>query len=173
MVRHKNRWLLVMVELADGERNNKRQSSSSDSFPSRKEFTARLRRTVSWCFGITGEGAACDTQIRFCDADTRFVVVRVPREHYRIIWSSLTLLLTRKQLLSLGEKTDTGDYQASVVSVHGSARTAKVATFRKLRQLYRQKIEESRTVIPNDVKLQKNMCRALQERLVLVQNNLN
>ena len=174
MVRHKNRWLLVMVELADEVRNRKQQSSSpSDSFPSRKEFTARLRRTVSWCFGIAGEGAACEMQIRFFDTETRLVVVRVPREHYRIIWSALTLLLTRKQLLSLGEKTDAGDYQASVVSVHGSARTAKVATYRKLRELYRQKVEESRTVIPSDDKLPKKLCRALQERLILVQNNLN
>jgi len=180
MVRHKNRWLLAKVELDNDIRINKQQmsvgSSSSDLFPSKKEFMTRLRRTVAWCFGIAGEGPACDTQIRFCDAETQLVVVRVPRQYSDMIRSSLTLLLTRKQLLSLGEKVDTvtpSDFHVSVVSVHGSARTAKIAIFRRLRELYRLQIQESRIVFPNDDKLQQNLCRALQERLTLVQNNLN
>ena len=180
MVRHKNRWLLVKVELADDIRSNKRPSvgSSSDLFPSKKEFTIRLRRTIGWCFGIAGEGPACDTQIRFFDAETQLVLVRIPRQYCGMVRSSLTLLLTRKQLISLGEKVDgqpsaSSDYCTSVISVHGSARTAKIASFRKLRELYRQQIQESRIVFPNDDKLQKHLCRALQERLTLIQNNLN
>lgn len=182
MVRHKNRWLLVKVELTDDIRNNNgcTTSSSEDSFPSKKEFTTRLRRTVAWCFGIVAEGPACDTQIKFCDPETQLVVVRVPRQHCGMIRSSLTLLLTRKQLLSLGEKVETtttnsipSDYQASLVSVHGSARTAKIAVFRKLRELYRMQMQESRVEFPNDGKLQKSLCHALQERLALIQNNLN
>lgn len=180
MVRHKNRWLLVRVELDDDIRNNNQQmsvgSSSLDLFPSKKEFMARLRRTVTWCYGIAGEGPACDTQIRFCDAETRLVVVRLPRQYGDMIRSSLTLLLTRKHLLSLGEKVDKvnpSDFHVCVLSVHGSARTAKIAIFRKLRELYRLQIQESRISFPNDDKLQKNLCRSLQERLTLVQNNLN
>jgi hypothetical protein len=196
MVRHKNRWLLVKVELAGDVRSNQQQpsivrttttttttaysSSRPSPFPSKKEFLARLRRTVSWCFGIAGEGPAYDTQIRFCDPDTRLVVVRVPRDSCGMIRSALTLLLTRKQLASLGETTRTMeatqpplDYLASVISVHGSARTAKIAVFRKLRELYRMQIQESRAVFPNDDRIQSNLCRALQERLALVQNNLN
>ena len=192
MVRHKNRWILVNVEFADDIRNNKNNHhhlqhtsassgpSSAHLFPSKKEFTIRLRRTIAWSFGIAGEGPACDTQVKFCDAETQLVVVRVPRQYCDMIRSSLTLLLTNKQLVSLGETTTTQqqqgsmqDYQASVVSVHGSARTAKIAVFRKLREVYRLQIQQSHIAFPNDGKLKKNLCRALQERLALVQNNLN
>ena len=181
MVRHKNRWLLVKIELADDIRKNQQQSStrytsSSDLFPSKKEFASRLRRTVGWCFGIAGEGPASDTQLRFYDPSTQLAVVRVPRKYCDMIRSSLTLLLTRKQLLSIGENADTtqqSDYQTSVVSVHGSARTAKIAVFRKLRELYRKQIQESRILFPNDENLRKTLCRGLQERLATIQNTLN
>lgn len=175
MVRHKNRWLLVKIELADEIRTNEKKSSSG--FPSKKEFHGRLRKTISWCFGIAGEVPACDTQVRFCDAETQIAVVRVPREFCGKIRAALTLLLTRKQLASIGELTEMEskqDYLASVVSVHGSARTAKIAVFRKLREVYKVKIEESRKLFPeDDNKASKRFCKALQERLALIQNTLN
>lgn len=181
MVRFKNRWLLVKVELADDIRNNKAQPPSigwnSASFPSKSEFVARLRRTVAWCFGIAGEAPSYATQIKFYDPDTQLVVVRVPRQYCDTIRSALTLLLTRKQLVSLGDTLDATttaqDYYASVVSVHGSARTAKMAVYRKLRELYRIELQESRRRFPDDEKLAKKLCRGLQERLALVQNHLN
>ena len=83
MVRHKNRWLLVKVELAENIRNNNNTERSLivdvSAFPPKNEFTARLRRTVAWCFGIEGE-ASCEVQVRFCDAETQLVIVRVPRD---------------------------------------------------------------------------------------------
>ena len=179
MVRHKNRWLLVKVELADDIRNNnsnnnhKKAVQQPSSFPSKIEFIIRLRRTVAWCFGIEGQ-AACDAQVKFCDPDTKLVVVRVPRDACGRIRAALTLLLTRKQMLSLGETTSKSqDFQASVLSVHGSARTTKIALFRLLRKLYRIEMEESRKLFPTDDKLEKKLCRALQEQLALVQNNMN
>ena len=103
--------------------------------------------------------------------------VRVPRQYCDTIRSALTLLLTRKQLVSLGDTLDATttaqDYYASVVSVHGSARTAKIAVYRKLRELYRIELQESRRRFPDDEKLAKKLCRGLQERLALVQNHLN
>ena len=178
MVRHKNRWLLVKVELADEIRTNeKKKSSSSNGFPSKKEFHGRLRKTISWCFGIAGEVPACDTQVRFCDAETQIAIVRVPRQYCGKIRAALTLLLTRKQLASIGELSEMEskqqDYLASVVSVHGSARTAKIAIFRKFREIYKAKIEESRKLFPEDDKASKRLCKALQERLALIQNTLN
>ena len=176
MVRHKNRWLLVKVELADDIRKNKNNDESLildvSKFPSKKEFTNRLRRTVGWCFGIEGE-SSCEVQVRYCDAETQLAVIRVPRDSCGKIRAALTLLLTRKQLLSLGEPTTSQDYQVSVLSVHGSARTLKIAMYRKLRALYRIKIEKSNKIFPDDKKLQKQVCHALQERLTLVQNSMN
>ena len=177
MVRHKNRWLLVKVELADEIRNG--GSSKSSNFPSKKEFTNRLRKTISWCFGIAGEVPACDTQVRFIDEQTQLVVIRTPRDYCGKIRAALTLLLTRKQLASIGElsQEETCEYLATLVSVHGSARTAKIAVFRKLREVYKEKIEESRRVFPDDDdddnKVSKTLCKALQVRLALIQNNLN
>ncbi len=177
MVRHKNRWLLVKVELADEIRNGGPSKSSNSSFPSKKEFTNRLRKTISWCFGIAGEVPACDTQVRFIDAQTQLVVIRTPRDYCGKIRAALTLLLTRKQLASIGElsQEETCEYLAAVVSVHGSARTAKIAVFRKLREVYKAKIEESRRLFPDDDddKASKKLCKALQERLALIQNTLN
>ena len=176
MVRHKNRWLLVKVELAEDIRRNQNNDESLiidvSSFPSKKEFTTRLRRTVGWCFGLEGD-ASCEVQVRFCDVETQLAVIRVPRDSCGKIRAALTLLLTRKQLLSLGEPTTAKDYQVSVVSVHGSARTLKVAIYRKLRKLYRFKIEKARKLFPDDKTLQTQLCRALQERLALVQNSMN
>ncbi len=177
MVRHKNRWLLVKVELAEDIRKNKNNDESlildGSAFPSKKEFTSRLRRTVGWCFGIEGE-ASCEVQVRFCDAETQLAVIRVPRDSCGKIRAALTLLLTCKQLRSLGEPTPKSqDYQVSVLSVHGSARTLKIALYRKLRELYRFKIENARKIFPDDKTLQNQLCRALQDRLALVQNSMN
>jgi len=104
------------------------------------------------------------------------MLVRGPRQYCDMIRSALTLLLTRKQFLSLGEKIDRpiSDYYASVISVHGSARTAKIATFRKLRELYRREIQEYRVKsFPSDDRIEEHLCRALEERLTIIQNNLN
>lgn len=165
----------MKVELAEDIRNNKALttvSTASELFPSKKEFAARLRRTITWCFGIDGTGVAHDTQIRFCDATTHLVLIRGSRPHCDRICSALTLLLTRDQLLFLGEKTlyneskKSDNYYASVISVHGSVRTAKIAMFRKVRELYRLELL-------NNGKFEKRLCRDLQERLTMIQNNLN
>jgi hypothetical protein len=203
MVRHKTRWLLVKVELADdirrlalsphqdekskpddkGRRRKGNDASSSSQYPSRKEFTIQLRRTITWCFGIAGETAVFDTHVRFFDVNaSQLVLIRCPRQHCGIIRSALTLTLTRKQMISLGQTmgdTDDGtfcsDWISSVISVHGSARTAKIATLRELREVYRDKILQSRELLGADqisrreaTLKEKKLCTELQERIVTV-----
>ena len=68
--------------------------------------------------------------VRFCDATTRLALIRVPREFCSIVRASVTLLTAvQNQRVSV-----------TVLSVSGSARTAKVDAIRLLRRYYREKM---------------------------------
>jgi hypothetical protein len=82
-------------------------------------------------------------------------------------------------MVSLGETEDGTkmDWISSVVSIHGSTRTAKIATIRILREIYRRKIQEARrTFSSQDVRQkdverrEKLLCQELYERLTLIQS---
>jgi hypothetical protein len=192
MVRHRTRWLLVKLEFTDEVRNASGESKSlsrkgfngtskddSPCIPSRKDFIALLRKTISLSFGLAAEGASSDVQVRFFDpTSTQLALVRVPRQSCEMVRASMTLLLTRKQLMTLGESEDTeakSDVIASVISVHGSARTSKLATLRKIRDLYRQKIQVLRRSLQESESTrhlkteEKKLFLELQERLSIVQ----
>ena len=68
--------------------------------------------------------------VRFADPTTRLAMVRTPREFCGRVRASITLLtLLNNQRVVL-----------AVMSVNGSARTAKVAAIRELRRFYRDRI---------------------------------
>lgn len=197
MVRHRTRWLLVKVEVVNDIHDSRQPPTTAgvsklvsrkgppntrrkDGSPSRKDFAALLRTTISLHFGIAAEGASSDLHIRFFDdTSTQLALVRVSRQSCDIVRAALTLLLTQKQLEALGASDDSptvkSDVIASVISVHGSARTAKLATFRQIRGLYRHKMQVLRQSLRDiestkHLKAQENkLCLELQERLSMVQ----
>jgi hypothetical protein len=161
----------------------RKEDDSSSS--SKKDFLALLRKTITLHFGVAAEGVASDVQIRFFDdSSTNLILVRVSRDSCDMVRASMTFLLTRKQLSAVGELDESSsivdnnswsDIVASVISVHGSARTAKLATLREIRGLYRQRIhvlrqshqdKESTKYVKRE---EKKLCLELQERLLTVQ----
>ena len=94
--------------------------------------------------------------VRLCDADSGLVLIRVSRDNYKLVRASLTMItcihvvpasqsttfstmhdsyscLTEKQRLPV---------VASVVSIHGSIRTAKISTIKQIRSYYRGRVME-------------------------------
>mmetsp|Transcript_33201 Transcript_33201/g.80271 ORF Transcript_33201/g.80271 Transcript_33201/m.80271 type:complete len:182 (+) Transcript_33201:1119-1664(+) len=157
MVRHKARWLLVQVDF--DKKHNKKAS-----FPSKKEFALMIRQSISSSFGLAADGAAMETQVRFVNPTTRLVLLRVPREFCNMVRCSITMLTrnisddvatiaaatskddetggsssssTKRALAQLNRRPT---LVASVISVNGSARTAKLSTMARIRKVYRQRI---------------------------------
>ncbi|CAJ1945884.1 unnamed protein product [Cylindrotheca closterium] len=177
MVRHKARWILVQVDFS------KQHDNKNTSFPSKKEFALMIRQSISSCFGVAADGAAMETQVRFVNSTTRLVLLRVPREFCNMVRCSITMLTrniaddvaaiaatTTKDDSMTGSSTKRALAQldrrptlvASVISVNGSARTAKLSTMARIRKVYRQRILEN----DKDPKL----VEELHSLLSLVQN---
>ena len=125
-------------------------------FPTKNDFTARLRRTIDMKYGpVDGGPISADLQVRFFDLTTQLVLIRVARHYVGFVTRSLSTLLTKKRLLAMKEGEEfggqgqgvrigpafrTADVLARVVSIHGSARTAKIGTVKKLKDIYRAKL---------------------------------
>ena len=160
MVRHKVRWLLVQFDfekkLEEKENYYDDEDSDSDavatrsilSFPSKKEISAMIRQSMSSCFGLVADGAANEVQIRLVDPSTRLVLLRTPRKLCNLVRCSLTLLttatITRDGNNATGEANNKNNRPirivASVISVNGSARTAKLATMGRVKEYYKKKM---------------------------------
>jgi RNase P/RNase MRP subunit POP5 len=218
MVRFKTRWILVKIEtrqdvLIHGDteatlqgnlasrisRTNQGDDTTSSICLSKKEFIGRLRKTISWCYGLSGEPIVAHTLVRWYDPTTRLLLIRCPRQYCDQVRGALTLLLTEKQQSSRPISAPRGDdgsisttkatsttvsssplfIVCSVISVHGSARTAKIATVRMVRRIYRHKIklaiqteQQEASTVHSLNKDQKGtevestkLCHDLQERL--------
>jgi hypothetical protein len=225
MVRFKTRWLLVKMETqqdviihpnmeaklhgdlssrmyksrmykANQDDDDDDDGNTSSPLLSKKDFIGRLRRTISWCYGLSGEPIIAHTLVRWYDTTTRLLLIRCPRQFCDQVRAALTLLLTlplqqSSRLISIRKGDDAtttaGTSTASssspfivctVGSVHGSSRTAKIATVRLVRLIYRKKIslamqtEQQAATTMNalhefkgtEVKSTK-LCNDLQERL--------
>jgi Rpp14/Pop5 family len=208
MVRFKTRWILVKIEtrqdvvihpktvtklrgdLASRNSTTRQDDDGNDDTASslsisKKEFIERIRKTISWCYGLSGEPIIAHTLVRL-------VLIRCPRQYCDQVRGALTLLLTpppqqSSQPVSIRRKDDgltttsTSPSSSSsqfivctVVSIHGSVRTAKIATVRMVRHIYRHKINlamQTEQQTPANIALQGmevksiKLCHDLQERL--------
>ncbi|KAL7578438.1 hypothetical protein ACA910_012829 [Epithemia clementina (nom. ined.)] len=81
-------------------------------------------------FGMAASGEAQDIQVRFADPTTRLVLLRAPRSDYPKVRCTLTLMniLDRRRVV------------VSILSVNGSARTAKRTAIDQIRRIYRQRL---------------------------------
>ena len=131
-------------------------ADNDGGFPTKNDFTARLRRTIDMKYGpVDGGPISADLQVRFYDLTTRLVLIRVARHYVVFVKRSLSTLLTKNRLLAMKKRQEqegqgqgvrvgpafrTADVLARVVSIHGSARTAKIGTVNKLKDIYRAKL---------------------------------
>jgi ribonuclease P/MRP protein subunit POP5 len=91
MVRLKHRWLLFEV-LYPGETSIIPFSAASQNVTT-KVLTDALRQQISYNFGDHGSGLISSSlSIRYFSAATSTGIVRVSRDHYRMVWAALTFI---------------------------------------------------------------------------------
>lgn len=92
MVRLKHRWLLFEIIYP-----NETSAIVPFSTPSQNVTTRTIldvvRQQVAYNFGDHGAGlTAASLSVRYFSAATNTGVVRVARDHYRIVWAALTFI---------------------------------------------------------------------------------
>eukprot|EP00980_Cylindrotheca_fusiformis_P009015 scaffold1934_cov79-Cylindrotheca_fusiformis.AAC.4 len=125
-----------------------------------------IRQSISSNFGVAADGAAMETQVRFVDAKTRLVLVRVPREFCNMIRCSLTMLTHNVTNNTTSSSSRRPTLVASVLSVNGSARTAKLATIARIQKEFQIPIQKE---LPNPT-TESLLLQELQSLIVTIQN---
>lgn len=106
--------------------------------------------------------------------------MRISRENYSVVRASLTMMTSLPVSPTSGEVSSKHDNQStqqkrlmcnvSTVSVHGSVRTAKRATMRKIRKLYRLRIGYMKEHVTQKHQQYINKeCRAMEDMLQKIQ----
>lgn len=205
MVRHKTRWLLIQVDVGEttGQQGGTTQSSSSFT---RRELVSAIRENLQVTMGLNSAAAEFDTRgtcsskddvsfrqsshcldqsanpslspltrddpsVRFWDEErTHLLLLRTPREFLPLVRASLAFLTT------IGSKRQVS---FSTLSVHGSARTAKLATIGALRRSYRAQILQHHRATKNatrggagskDRSVETRLCTQMEESLLNLQS---
>ncbi|KAM3424043.1 hypothetical protein BST61_g11406 [Cercospora zeina] len=107
MVRIKHRYLLVNILYPNEEKRNARNANKTEDelpwavqfrSPSSDQFNGgtmhkMIKNGVSELFGDYGAGKiAGSLQIKYCSSATSTAIVRVAREHYRLVWAALSFV---------------------------------------------------------------------------------
>lgn len=92
MVRLKHRWLLFEI-LYPNEPSIVPFSAASAQAVTTKLLTNLLRQQISYNFGDHGSGlVSASLSIRYFSATTSTGIVKVARDHYRMVWAALTFI---------------------------------------------------------------------------------
>mmetsp|Transcript_26981 Transcript_26981/g.44938 ORF Transcript_26981/g.44938 Transcript_26981/m.44938 type:complete len:167 (+) Transcript_26981:29-529(+) len=152
MVRHKTRWLLVRLEF---ESDIQSSSSTSPALSRRvvaseddesinksklltKDIYKELVKTLSVCFGLSAHAIIHSIVVRHIDDATRLTMIRVPRSTANQVRTAVTYMTT------LNEK----NIVASVISVNGSARTARLSAMHEIRK----RVPKTNPLSPKELK---------------------
>ena len=91
MVRLKHRWLLFEI-IYPNEPSTIPFSAASQNVTI-KLLTDVLRQQISYNFGDHGSGLVSSSlSIRYFSAATSTGIVRISRDHYRMVWAALTFI---------------------------------------------------------------------------------
>jgi ribonuclease P/MRP protein subunit POP5 len=91
MVRLKHRWLLVEI-VYPNEVSTIPFSAPSQNVTA-KILTDLLRQQISYNFGDNGSGLVSSSlSVRYFSAATSTGIIRVSRDHYRMVWAALTFI---------------------------------------------------------------------------------
>jgi len=147
----------TMAPTFDGDRDDR----VADDLPSRKDITTCIRQAISSTLGVAGERPASELQVRFWDPNSRLLLLRVPRDECGRVRASLTLW----GHLPLSSSSSCR-IVASVLSVNGSARTAKRSALHTIQKYYRQRIG---AMVKTNRKRFEKECKKLQELIGMIQ----
>ena len=128
-------------------------STTKECFPTKKDFFIILRSQILKLFGIESTGMILELQVRLCDPTTHLILIRTPRDDYGKVRSAITLLThmpvmaairtsqqSPAQRLSKSGSSSVLPIVASILSVHGCLRTAKIAAIKSIEHVYRHEI---------------------------------
>ena len=91
MVRLKHRWLLFNIIYPNETSVIPFSTPSNNVTP--KILTDILRQQISYNFGDQGSGLVSSSlQIKYFSAATSTGIVRIARDHFRIVWAALTFI---------------------------------------------------------------------------------
>ena len=116
--------------------------------------------------------------VRFLDADSGILMLRVSRDNYSKVRAAMTML-TSLSVSPIRSNSGSGKGQtaqqqqqprlravASVLSVHGSMRTAKLGIIQQIKHHYRHKLK----AVGNDERELDRTTRSLEECVAKMQN---
>lgn len=96
MVRYKARYLLFNILYPNEPSSNASDkpifSHPSDSSLSRPLLTTLLRDALILQFGDHGGGLAGSLNVKYFSPVTSTGIVKVPRDHYRMVWAAMTFI---------------------------------------------------------------------------------
>lgn len=91
MVRLKHRWLLFNIIYPNETSAIPFSAPSNNVTP--KILTDILRQQISYNFGDQGSGLVSSSlQIKYFSSSTSTGIVRILRDHFRIVWAALTFI---------------------------------------------------------------------------------
>ena len=150
MVRHKNRWILVQFDYEpdileqctpDAPNSKKRKLKKIDSQSSAddeqiqtriqiRQITTTdifrsLQETLTQNYGIVGSSTT-EISVRLYDPKIGLAVIKTSRDKYPIVRSSLMFITSIKQIKAV----------ARIISINGSARTARNAAWKEVQHRF-------------------------------------
>ena len=91
MVRLKHRWLLFNIIYPNETSAFPFSAPSNNVTP--RILTDILRQQISYNFGDQGSGLVSSSlQIKYFSSSTSTGIVRIARDHFRIVWAALTFI---------------------------------------------------------------------------------
>jgi ribonuclease P/MRP protein subunit POP5 len=92
MVRLKSRWLLFEISYPSDTSSTIPFSAPSQNVTS-KLLLDILRQQIAYNFGDQGSGlVAASLSVRYFSAATSTGIIRIGRDHYRMVWAALTFV---------------------------------------------------------------------------------
>ncbi|TGZ78338.1 hypothetical protein EX30DRAFT_297805, partial [Ascodesmis nigricans] len=128
MVRIKNRYLLFNILYPSSSPSSTSPTPLTFLSPTPADFTSShlatlLRDQLSHLFGDHGAGVAGSLAVKYFSPATSTGIIRVSREHYRLVWAALTGVQSVKGR----------EVVIRVVRVSGTIRKAEMEAVRRAR----------------------------------------
>lgn len=154
MVRHKTRWLLARFEfesqLWTGPTKREVGGERDDLPPLQtKEIYKELVKILASCFGMAAHAIIPDLVVRHVDVQSQLCMIRVPRNAAARVRTAITFMTTLYNQ----------NIVASVLSVNGSARTARLATMNEIRK----RVKRNQAMSEKELKLLDARLQVIRE----------
>lgn len=173
MVRHKSRWIIVEI-LKQGNDDNDHDKHNSNRInynhiinhsnhdtikKNKRNLFIALRDTIESAFGIAGSGVIEHMFVKYIHTGANIAIVKIPRDHNKLVRAAILLITEMNQsTCTSSSNTNTNNeivrvpVVISVKSMHGSARTCKIATLQILRKWFHVREQNKKDISDSKLK---------------------